>query len=91
MGAGGLPAVGGRLVGGRGETQWELVGALVGLGGGPLGREGVAIALSRISTQNGAAIDTFYVTDSASGNKITDSHRITGLQKRLQSIALREA
>jgi [protein-PII] uridylyltransferase len=55
------------------------------------GPEGVAIALSRISTQNGAAIDTFYVTDSATGNKITDSHRIAGLQKRLQSIALREA
>ena len=55
-----------------------------------LGREGVTIALSRISTQNGAAIDTFYVTDSASGNKITDSQRIADLQKRLQSIALRE-
>ena len=55
-----------------------------------LGREGVAIALSRISTQNGAAIDTFYVTDSATGSKITDSHRIAGLQKRLQSIAVRE-
>ena len=55
-----------------------------------LGREGVAIALSRISTQSGAAIDTFYVTDSATGNKITDSHRIAGLQKRLQSIAVRE-
>jgi [protein-PII] uridylyltransferase len=55
-----------------------------------LGREGVAIALSRISTQDGAAIDTFYVTDSATGNKITDSHRIAGLQKRLQSIALRD-
>ena len=49
------------------------------------GREGVSIALSRISTQNGAAIDTFYGTDSATGSKITDSNRITALQKRLQS------
>jgi [protein-PII] uridylyltransferase len=50
-----------------------------------LGGEGVAIALSRVSTQNGAAIDTFYVTDSATRNKITDSHRIAALQRRLQA------
>ncbi|MFL6513671.1 MAG: [protein-PII] uridylyltransferase [Chthoniobacterales bacterium] len=50
-----------------------------------LGQEGVSIALSRISTQNGAATDTFYVTDSANRTKITDSQRIAGLQKKLHS------
>ena len=49
-----------------------------------LGEEGLFIALSRISTQNGAAVDTFYVTDSATRTKITDSQRISGLQKSLQ-------
>ena len=46
-----------------------------------LGTEGVFIALSRISTQNGAVTDTFYVTDSANRTKITDSQRIAALQK----------
>jgi [protein-PII] uridylyltransferase len=50
-----------------------------------LGSEGVLIALSRISTQNGAAIDTFYVTDSTSRTKITESQRIAALQKKLRS------
>jgi [protein-PII] uridylyltransferase len=54
-----------------------------------LDREGVSIALSRISTQNGAAIDTFYVVDSSTRGKITDSHRIVALQKHLQFAALR--
>jgi [protein-PII] uridylyltransferase len=55
-----------------------------------LGREGVAIAFSRISTQSGAATDTFYLTDAASGGKITDSHRIKLLQERLQSVVVSE-
>jgi [protein-PII] uridylyltransferase len=50
-----------------------------------LGKEGISIALSRISTQNGAALDTFYVTDSASRTKITESQRIAALQKELQA------
>jgi [protein-PII] uridylyltransferase len=49
------------------------------------GHEGVSIGLSRISTQNGAATDTFYVTDTASRTKITDSHRIAALQKKLHA------
>jgi len=53
-----------------------------------LGREGVNIVLSRINTQKGAAIDTFYVTDSAARGKITDSHRIAALQRHLQTAAL---
>lgn len=53
-----------------------------------LGREGVNISLSRISTQNGAAIDTFYVVDEATRSKVTDSHRIAALQKHLQTAAL---
>ncbi len=53
-----------------------------------LGQEGTNIVLSRISTQKGAAIDTFYITDSSSRTKITDSHRITALQRRLRSAIL---
>jgi [protein-PII] uridylyltransferase len=55
-----------------------------------LDREGVSIALSRISTQDGAAIDTFYVVDRFNRSKITDSNRIAALQKRLQVAALSE-
>jgi [protein-PII] uridylyltransferase len=50
-----------------------------------LGQQGVTIALSRISTQNGGATDTFYVTDSATRPKITDSHRIAALQQNLNT------
>ncbi|MEY2530553.1 MAG: [protein-PII] uridylyltransferase [Verrucomicrobiota bacterium] len=53
-----------------------------------LGREGVSIALSRISTQNGAAIDTFYVVDETTRGKVIDSQRIAALQKHLQAAAL---
>ena len=52
------------------------------------GRSGVAMALSRISTQNGAAVDTFYVTDYVSRTKITDSNRIRALQQDLQEAIL---
>ena len=50
-----------------------------------LGSEGLVIALSRVSTQNGAAIDTFYVTDSVHRTKITESQRIAALQKKLRT------
>ena len=50
-----------------------------------LGQEGVNIVLSRISTQKGAAIDTFYITERGSRAKITDSHRIAELQRRLRA------
>jgi [protein-PII] uridylyltransferase len=53
-----------------------------------LGRENVYIALSRISTQNGAAIDTFYVVDETTRGKVTESHRVAALQKHLQIAAL---
>ena len=53
-----------------------------------LDREGVLIALSRINTQSGAAIDTFYVVDHSSHGKITESHRIVALQKHLQNAIL---
>jgi [protein-PII] uridylyltransferase len=53
-----------------------------------LGQEGIAIASSRISTQNGAAIDTFYVTDSVTRGKIGDSQRIAALQGKLQRAAI---
>ncbi|CAN5427734.1 [protein-PII] uridylyltransferase [soil metagenome] len=54
------------------------------------GREGVSIALSRISTEKGAAIDTFYVADRISRGKITDSAQIASLQRQLQQGALGE-
>jgi len=56
-----------------------------------LGREAVHIALSRISTANGAAIDTFYVVDEVTRGKVTDSHRISSLQKHLQAAAIAAA
>jgi [protein-PII] uridylyltransferase len=54
------------------------------------GEEDVSIALSRISTEKGAAIDTFYVADRATRSKITDSSRIEALLARLQRAAVRE-
>ncbi len=42
---------------------------------------GISIALSRISTQAGAAIDTFYVVDRANHSKVTDPQRIAAMQK----------
>lgn len=49
---------------------------------------GVSIELSRVSTQTGAAIDTFYVVDRANHSKITDSQRLDSLQKLLHGAAL---
>jgi [protein-PII] uridylyltransferase len=53
-----------------------------------LDRESVSIALSRINTQDGAAIDTLYVVDRSTHAKITDSQRITAIQQHLQSAIL---
>ena len=53
-----------------------------------LSAEGVSIALSRVSTEKGAAVDTFYVVDGVSRAKISDPARIELLQKRLQQAAL---
>jgi len=53
-----------------------------------LEQEGAYIVLSRISTQKGAAIDTFYINDSSNRGKITDSHRIAAVQRRLRSAIL---
>lgn len=55
------------------------------------GQERVSIALSRISTEKGAAIDTFYVADRATRGKITDSSRIAALLQRLQLAAVGKA
>jgi [protein-PII] uridylyltransferase len=52
------------------------------------GEENVSIALSRISTEKGAAIDTFYVADRGTHAKITDSSRIAALLQRLQNAAI---
>ena len=52
------------------------------------GEENVSIALSRISTEKGAAIDTFYVADRGTHAKITDSARIAALLQRLQNAAI---
>jgi len=48
----------------------------------------VNIVLSRISTPKGAAVDTFYVTDSTTHGKITDSNRIASLQHHLRAAIL---
>ncbi|HSH38447.1 MAG TPA: [protein-PII] uridylyltransferase [Chthoniobacterales bacterium] len=52
------------------------------------GRHGISISLSRISTEKGAAIDTFYVVDSGTRGKITDAGRIAALQESLKRSAL---
>jgi [protein-PII] uridylyltransferase len=54
------------------------------------GRERVSIALSRISTEKGGAVDTFYVADELTRSKITDANRIASLQSELQHAALRQ-
>jgi [protein-PII] uridylyltransferase len=53
-----------------------------------LGRNNVYIALARINTEKGAAIDTFYVTDAQTRGKITDTRRIDLLQTELTTAAL---
>ncbi len=52
------------------------------------GHNAVTMALSRISTESGAAMDTFYVTDSANRGKITDANRINTLQSELHAAVL---
>lgn len=52
------------------------------------GEERVSIALSRISTEKGAAIDTFYVADRVTRAKIIEPSRIADLQERLHRAAL---
>jgi [protein-PII] uridylyltransferase len=54
-----------------------------------LGRNNVYIMLARISTDKGAAIDTFYVTDATSRGKITETKRIDQLQRELTAAAVR--
>ena len=56
-----------------------------------LGREGVSIALSRVSTEKGAAVDTFYVVDATTRGKITDAARLETLQNRLRAAAVARA
>jgi [protein-PII] uridylyltransferase len=53
-----------------------------------LDREGVSIALSRINTQGGAAIDTLYVVDRSTNAKITDPNRIKAIHEDLTSTIL---
>jgi [protein-PII] uridylyltransferase len=51
---------------------------------------GLSIALSRISTEKGAAVDTFYVIDAITRAKITDPARINELQRKLHGAAVFE-
>ena len=50
------------------------------------GDEGLEIALSRVNTEKGAAIDSFYITDEL-GQKLRDSERLTQLQRALWKAA----
>jgi [protein-PII] uridylyltransferase len=52
-----------------------------------LSDEGFEIALSRINTEKGAALDTFYITDEV-GQKVRDSERLALLQKALWKAAV---
>jgi [protein-PII] uridylyltransferase len=53
-----------------------------------LDRENLSVPLSRINTQAGAAIDTLYVLDRSTHANITDPHRVTMIQERLQDAIL---
>ena len=53
-----------------------------------LAHEGVSIALSRVSTDKGAAVDTFYVVDATTRARITDSARVALLRDRLRDAAM---
>ncbi len=53
-----------------------------------LREERISIALSRISTEKGAAVDTFYVVDGDTQGKISDNARTEALQRRLRDAAL---
>jgi len=46
---------------------------------------GVSIATSRISTEKGAAIDTFYVSDTSTRAKLTDANRMRQVHEQLHS------
>ncbi len=48
-----------------------------------MGRQNVYITLARISTDKGAAVDTFYVADAATRGKITDAKKMEHLQQEL--------
>jgi len=56
-----------------------------------LGRNNIYITLSRISTDKGAAIDTFYVTDADTRGKLTDAGRVSELQRQLQEVTMASA
>lgn len=47
-----------------------------------IGDEDLEIALSRVNTEKGAAIDSFYITDEV-GKKLRDSERLTQLQRAI--------
>jgi [protein-PII] uridylyltransferase len=53
-----------------------------------LDRESVSIPLSRINTQDGAAIDTLYVVDRSTDARITDPDRIRTIHEHLTSTIL---
>ncbi|PYK71418.1 MAG: hypothetical protein DME42_10815, partial [Verrucomicrobia bacterium] len=51
-------------------------------------RNEIDIALARISTESGAAIDTFYITDRRSHSKLTGTQRMNTLHQELHAAAL---
>lgn len=53
-----------------------------------MGRQNVYITLARISTDKGAAVDTFYVIDAMTRGKVSDLKRIEQLQQALHAAAV---
>ncbi len=52
-----------------------------------LTRNEIDIALARISTESGAAIDTFYVIDRRSHSKLMGTQRMNALHRELHAAA----
>jgi [protein-PII] uridylyltransferase len=55
-----------------------------------LGKLGIHIVLSRVATEMGAAIDSFYVTNQA-GDRVTDTALMQKIQAAMQQAAVKNS